>query len=54
MKYIIIGVITVVIIFILFNQFGGKKENNVISQNTNSFETKENTPEQEKPTFGIL
>jgi hypothetical protein len=54
MKYIIIGVIAIVIIFILFNQFGGKKENNVISQNTNSFETKENTPKEGKPTLGTL
>ena len=54
MKYIIIGVIAIVIIFILFNRFGGEKENNVISQNTNSVETKENTPEKEKPTLGTL
>jgi hypothetical protein len=54
MKYIIIGVIAIVIVFILFNQFGGKKENNVISQNTNSFDTKDNTPEEEKPTLGKL
>jgi hypothetical protein len=54
MKYIIIGVIAIVIVFILFNQFGGKKENNVIGQNTNSFETKDNASEQEKPTFGTL
>tara|TARA_R110002126_G_scaffold290420_1_gene447319 strand:- start:7 stop:402 length:396 start_codon:yes stop_codon:yes gene_type:complete len=54
MKYIIIGVIAIAIIFILFSQFGGKRENNVISQNTNSFKTKENTPEQEKPTLGTL
>jgi len=54
MKYIIIGVIAIVIILILFNQFGGKKENNPISQNTNSFETKVNTAEQKKPTLGTL
>jgi len=54
MKYIIIGVIAIVIVFILFNQFGGKKENNVISQNINSFETKDNASEQEKPILGTL
>ena len=54
MKYIIIGVIAIVIIFILFNQFRGEKENNIISQNTNSVEIKENTPEKEKPTLGTL
>nr|WP_321231067.1 hypothetical protein [uncultured Psychroserpens sp.] len=54
MKYIIISVIAIVIIFILFNQFGGKNENNVISQNKNSVETKENTPEKEKSTLGTL
>ncbi len=52
MKYIIIGVIAIVIILILFNQFGGKKENNVISQSTNSFETKDNTSEKEKSNLG--
>ncbi|NMH88062.1 hypothetical protein [Flavivirga algicola] len=54
MKYIIIGVIALVIIFILFNQFGGKKGNNVISQNTNNFEAKDNTSEKEEPTLGTL
>lgn len=54
MKYIIIGVIAIVIIFILFNQFRGKKENNVFSQNINSFDTKNNTSEQEKLTLGTL
>ena len=54
MKYIIIGVIAIVIIFILFNQFGEKEENIVISQNTNSFETKDNTFLQKKQTLGTL
>ena len=54
MKYLIIGVITIVILFILFNRFGKKKEDNLISQNTNSFETKYNTTEQAKPTLGTL
>ncbi|MDN3593485.1 hypothetical protein [Zunongwangia endophytica] len=54
MKYIIIGIIAIVIILILFNQFGGKKEDNLISQNTNSFGIKENTAEQEKSTLGKI
>ncbi|MBJ6369809.1 hypothetical protein [Snuella sedimenti] len=54
MKYIIIGIIAIVIILILFNQFGEKKENNVISQSENSFETKDNTSEKEKSTLGTL
>jgi len=54
MKYIIIGVIAIVIILFLFNRFGRKKETNLISQNTNSVETKENISEQEKPTLGTL
>ena len=54
MKYIIIGVIAIIIILILFNQFGVKKENNPIGQNSNSFEAKVNTAEQEKPTLGSL
>ena len=54
MKYIIIGVIAIVIIFILFKQFGGKKENNVIGQNTNSIVDKNKANEQEKLTPGTL
>lgn len=54
MKYIILGVIAIVITLILFNQFGGKKENNVINQGANSFETKDSSSEEEKSTHGIL
>lgn len=54
MKYIIIGVIAIVIIYILFNQFGRKKGNNVIGQNTNIIETKDNTSKKEKTTLGTL
>jgi hypothetical protein len=45
MKYIIIGVIAIVILFVLFNQFGRNNENELISQNENSFETKNNNLE---------
>ena len=51
MKYILIGVIAVLT---LFNQFGGKKEKNPISQYTKSFEAKEDTAKQEKQTLGTI
>ncbi|WGH76262.1 hypothetical protein P8625_03600 [Tenacibaculum tangerinum] len=52
MKYIIIGVIT--IILVLFNQFRGKKKNNLILLSGNSFETKGNTSEKDKSTLSNL
>ena len=54
MKYIIIGIIAIAIIFIFFNQFGRKKGNNVISLNSNSIETKDSTSKKEKSTLGTL
>lgn len=54
MKYIIIGVITIVIIFVLYNQFGKKNENKILNQSASDLETKDNQLEQEKLILGTL
>jgi len=54
MKYIILGVVAIIILLVLYNQFGKKNENEMISQNVNGFETKDNKLEQEKTIAGTL
>jgi len=48
MKYIIIGIVIVVIIFILYNLVGNKKKNDIVTQHSTSIET------NDIPTSGIL
>lgn len=48
MKYIIISILIVVLIFVLFIQFWKKNENTIFRQQTNSFETENNQQKLKK------